>query len=200
MARFLLLAFFLFTGKLSYCQVTKQNWLVGGTGSFNSNSYTDDLGNKSYKETYLQLQPNVGFFFIDKLAAGIKLNISFLRNKVESENYNLQKSNFYGFGPFIRYYILNSENRINFLIEGSYQYQVERSGGVSANNNNPISIQMTQYTRNMLGFAGGPVMYFNRSVGLELLAGYSFTDYVQNKSNIKKFYVGIGLQVHLEKE
>ncbi|MBX3256343.1 MAG: hypothetical protein KF862_19560 [Chitinophagaceae bacterium] len=179
MTRLLFLAFFLFTLKLSYCQVTKQNWLLGGTGQYNSGSLADTYGNESIKEHNIQIQPNIGYFFVDKLAVGIRINIALSRHTDLGNRSNMQ-SNSFGFGPFIRYYILNSENRINFLTEGSYQYQFDR--------------------KNVLGFAGGPVIYFNRSVGLEFLAGYTFTDYVQNKSNIKNFYVGIGLQVHLEKE
>lgn len=181
-------------------QIEKRNWLVGGTGLFNSNAYTNDLGNKSWKESNIQFQPNIGYFFADRVAGGIKLNLAFSRVKVVSENYNLQKNNSYGIGPFVRYYILKNEGRLNFLIEGSYQYQLERGGIVQSDDNTPAPVPISQSGKNTFAVAGGPVIFFNTTVGLEFLAGYSFTDYVQNKGNIKNFYMGMGLQIYLGKE
>lgn len=189
-----------FIVKTTEGQISRRNWLMGGTGLFNSHTYTDYLGNRSWKDSNIQLQPNIGYFFADRVAGGVKLNLAFFRTKVFSESYNLQKNNSYGIGPFVRYYILRSEDRLNFLIEGSYQYQLERSGGVSADNSTPVPIAITQYSKNTFAIAGGPVIFVNTSVGLELLAGYSFTNYVQNKTSAKSFYMGLGLQVHLEKE
>lgn len=179
-------------------QLTKGSWLVGGSGAFNSNDHSNDYGTPSYKETIAQLQPNIGYFFIDRLAGGLKLSMSLRRTKMAEEFYNLQKNNSYGFGPFVRYYILNGESRFNFLVEGSYQYQIERGGHVRSDNSEPRPVRMGQYTKNVFGVAGGPVIYFNRSIGLELLAGYNFTGYTGNKNS--ELWFGIGLQIHLEKE
>lgn len=200
MNRLIFLIIALLSTETAGAQVTKRNWLMGGTGNFSSKTFTNGSLNQTYKETHIQLQPDIAYFFIDRLAAGIKLNMSFHRNKVVSDNYNLGKDNSYGFGPFIRYYILDTDGRFNFLVEGNYQYQIERGGGVSSDNSEPVPVPMTQYTKNAFGLAGGPVFYFNRSVGLEFLAGYNFTRYVENKSATKNFHIGLGLQVHLERE
>lgn len=61
-----------------YAQITKGHWLVGGQGDFsyikldskdaNSEGYRDRLS--SYR---ISLEPNIGYFFVDKFATGLKL-------------------------------------------------------------------------------------------------------------------------------
>ena len=187
--------------KYSSAQLTKQNWLVGGTGFFNSTTYTNDLGFQTQRVTTIQIAPNIGYFFVDKFAGGLKLNFSTSRYKNISNGagYNLSKSTTYGFGPFLRYYFLNVNKQFNILIDGSYQYNIERAGGVSSSNSTPVPVPITQYSKNTFSIAAGPVIYFNTSVGLEFLIGYSSTKYVQNSSKNSGIQVGLGLQVHLEK-
>ena len=188
--------------KYSSGQITNCNWLVGGTGLFNSTTYTNDLGLQSIRYTNIQLSPNIGYFFVNKFAGGLKLSFATSRNKIISDGagYNLGKNDSYGFGPFLRYYFLNPDKQFNILIDGSYQYQIERGGGVSSTGNTPLSVPITQYTKNTFSIAGGPVIYFNSSVGLEFLVGYTTSNYVQNKSSINSFQVGLGFQIHLEKD
>jgi hypothetical protein len=192
----------IFLTNYSSGQVTKNNWLVGGTGFFNSTTYTNDLGFQTQRITNLQLLPNIGYFLMDKFAGGLRLNYSNSRNKNISEGagYNLGKNRTYGFGPFLRYYFLNPNKQFNLLIDGSYQYNIERRGGVSSNGNTPMPVPITQYSKNTFSIAAGPVVYFNTSVGLEFLVGYSTTKYIQNSGSNSGIQVGLGLQVHLEKD
>lgn len=188
--------------KHSYGQITKHNWLVGGTGLFNSTTYANDLGNENQRITNFLIAPNIGYFFIDKFAGGLKLSFANSRNKNISNGagYNLQKNNSYGFGPFFRYYFLDTDKQFNILIDGSYQFQIERGGGVSSTGNTSIPFPITQYTKNIFSIAAGPVIYFNSSVGLEFLIGYTTSNYVQNKSSVNIVQVGLGFQIHLEKD
>ena len=188
--------------KHSSGQITKHNWLVGGTGLFNSTTYANDLGNENQRITNFQIAPNIGYFFIDKFAGGLKLSFANSRNKNISNGagYNLGKNNSYGFGPFFRYYFLDTDKQFNILIDGSYQFQIERGGGVSSTGNTSIPVPITQYTKNTFSIAAGPVIYFNSSVGLEFLIGYTTSNYVQNKSSVNSVQVGLGFQIHLEKD
>jgi hypothetical protein len=190
------------TAKYSVGQITKHNWLVGGTGLFKSTTHTNDLGLQSIRYTNIQLSPAIGYFFVDKFVGGLKLSFATSRDKVISDGagYNLAKNNSYGFGPFLRYYFLGTNKQFNILIDGSYQYQIERGGGVSSSGSTPIPVPITQYTKNTFSIAAGPAIYFNSSVGLEFLIGYTTTKYVQNKSSIKSVQVGLGFQIHLEKD
>ena len=87
-------------------------------------------------------------------------------------------------GPFIRYYFLKTEKNINFLVEANYYY------GKDFNKSDFV----TNY-----GFKAGPVIYFNSSVGLELLAKYEHVFYSSDSFTTNSFQIGLGLQIHLEK-
>ena len=202
MRRIILLILAVSTLKYSSGQITKNNWLVGGMGLFSSTTFKNDFGLQTHRATNLQLTPAIGYFFIDKFAGGLKLNFSTSRNKniYDGAGYNLAKNNTYGFGPFIRYYFLNTDKPFNLLIDGSYQYNIERGGGVSTGDDTPIPIPITQYTKNTFSIAAGPVIYFNTSIGLEFLVGYTTSKYIQNNRGNNSVQVGLGLQVHLEKD
>jgi hypothetical protein len=49
-------------------------------------------------------------------------------------------------------------------------------------------------------FSGGPVIYFNTSVGLEFIITYATTKVVGFSGNNNKIQFGIGFQIHLEKD
>jgi hypothetical protein len=202
MKKIIMLILAIYTIKYSSAQLTKYNWLVGGTGLFNSNKYTNDLGIHTQTITNIQLAPNIGYFFVDKFAVGLKLNFSSSRNKNISTgaSYNLGKYTTFGFGPFLRYYCLDVNKQFNILIDGSYQYNIERIGGVSSNNNTPVPVPTNQYTKNTFSIAAGPVIYFNTSVGLEFLIGYATSQYAQNSAGNSGIQIGLGLQVHLERD
>jgi hypothetical protein len=187
----------------SYGQITKHNWLVGGTGFYNSLTNINSLGLKYERRTAIQISPNIGYFFFDKFAGGLNMNFLISRNKNIDDKtpYSLSKYTAYGFGPFIRYYFLKTDKPFNLLIDGRYQCNIERNSGAYSNNINPVPITVTnQYTKNIFSLSGGPVIYFNTSVGLEFLFGYTVSRYAQNSGGNNGFQAGIGLQVHLEKD
>ena len=202
MRQLTILLFAISAATYSNGQITKHNWLVGGSGFFNSTTYTNDLGYRTSKENSVQLFPNIGYFFADKFAGGLKLIFSTSNNRIISNGagYNLGKYNTYGFGPFFRYYILQAHKQFNILIDGSYQYSIERGGGVSSGDSTPLPVPITQYTKNTFSIAGGPVIYFNTIVGLEFLIGYTTSEYVQNNGSSKKLQFGLGFQIHLEND
>ena len=187
------------TIKYSTGQITKHNWLVGGTGFFNSTTYNNDAGVPGRKISTIQLTPDIGYFIADKFAAGLKLGFSSSRNTISGQN-SLTKNTTYSFGPFVRYYFLPTDKQLNLLIDGSYQYGIERGGGASAPSGQPLNFSITQYEKNTFSISAGPVVYFNSSVGLEFLIGYTTSKYVKYNGNNNTILVGIGLQVHLEKD
>lgn len=175
----------LFINFKANCQITKGNWLFGGNISFSSTKSSSDLGSNT--TTTFQITGSGGYFFIDKLAAGIKANIY---------NYNYKRNENdppgvteLSVGPFIRYYFLPIEQRVNLFAAGSYAYGSGKVAGQKAISSNEIS------------FLAGPVVFLNNNVGIEFTIGYSFlksNDDAHNKRNL--FQTGIGLQIHLEKE
>ncbi|MBI1780045.1 MAG: hypothetical protein HYR66_01545 [Sphingobacteriales bacterium] len=161
-------------------QITKKNWLVGGNASFVSNK-TKYLTVGQSKMTYLRISPNIGYFLADKFAGGLKVNI--ISNNYVLNN-NSTSSTSYAIGPFARYYFLSKEKLINLLLEGNYGYVISKPG-----NQNYSSFS----------FFAGPVIFFNSSVGLEFLTGFSTTKSSETNSN-NSILINIGLQVHLERD
>lgn len=162
----------------SYSQITKGNWMVGGSGSFSSTSY-NTRQNFGLSEFTLQISPNVGYFFADKFTAGIKTD--FLIDNVKD---GFHFTNIV-FGPFARYYFLPTENKINILTEASYEY------GSYSTPSSKLGI---------LSFHAGPVVYFNSSVGMEFTLGYTSIKYSTYSGSDNTIQLGIGFQIHLKKD
>ena len=163
-------------------QITKGNWMVGGSGNFSSTvaeSKSSNFPTSESKGMSVNLSPTFGYFVADKLALGVSPVFGY--SKIDGANNNTS----YGAGPFIRYYLLKPEKLINILTHISYYYG---SSGTSTSNN--------------INFKTGPAIFLNSSVALELTLEYAIG---QNKSDFststfKVFNVGLGLQIHLEKE
>jgi hypothetical protein len=102
---------------------------------------------------------------------------------VKTDAYSSQGT-FLGFGPFLRYYFLPVENRINIFGESRYQYSIDFNGH---NQNNFI-------------FSAGPVIYFNNSVGLEFAVNYDILNSTISNASTKTISFDIGFQIHLEKD
>lgn len=169
-------------------QITKGNWLVGGNGSFGSSTATskDNSGNEiESKATGLQLNPNIGYFLTNKFVAGFDLSVDFANSQGQNNsNWSI------GLGPFVRYYFLDNDKRINIFGETNFIYGT----GLSATNKDRNSTRF--------GFSAGSVLFFNSSVGLELSLNYTDTKSKSDRSsdtNFKNLFVGLGFQIHLEK-
>lgn len=164
-------------------QITKGNWMVGGNGVFASQ--TQNLGSINPKGINIKLSPNIGYFFIDKFSGGIKSGIIF--NQVKY-NGGVSKSTQFSCGPYFRYYFLSEENRVNLFTESSYQYSHNYSNSGTSDNQNAFAISF------------GPVIYFNTVVGLEFTISYEYLKSVNTNTSAKTFYLGVGFQIHLERD
>jgi len=165
-------------------QVTKGNWMLGGAISYASTNYNSENYGIPHTAYNLQITPNVGYFFIDKLAAGIKTGIRKIGDK-RGTNYTD-----FNVGPFCRYYLLNPEKMVNILAEGGYQFGFEK--GTTS----------TKTLKNTFTFSCGPAVYLNTIVGMEFLVTYSTYKFsgTQGNHNNNTIMFGLGLQIHLESE
>jgi|AAFX01.1.fsa_nt_gi hypothetical protein len=165
----------------SFSQITKNNWLVGGNGSFSSTkSESSSISNTS--RTYWRIEPNIGYFFLDKFAAGVSVLINHEKTSIGTMS---SKQTYYSIGPFARYYFLPADRQVNIFSEGSYQHLVLNPGNDGSNS----------YTLLL-----GTVVFFNNCVGLEFTTGYSITNNSKSDLKYRIIQVGLGLQVHLEKD
>lgn len=166
---------------LSFTQITKNNWLVGGNGSFSSTkSESSSISNSS--RTYWRIEPHSGYFFVDKFAAGVSVLFNHENTSIGTVS---SKQTYYSVGPFARYYFLPADRQVNIFSEGSYQHLVLNPGKYGSNSYNLLL---------------GSAVFFNNCVGLEFTTGYSITNNSKSDLKYKIIQVGIGLQIHLEKD
>jgi len=170
-----------FIADFSYSQLSKGVWLFGGSASFSSLKSSSTASIQS-KQTNLEISPFFGYFVADKFAIGLKPSLVYGSNSIANTNTT------FGVGPFTRFYFLNYEKVFNLFAEGSYLYGSITGKGQVSSNSNTFSI------------SGGPVLYFNNSVGLEFTLGYSISKIVGFTGTNKELGFGIGFKFHLEKE
>lgn len=165
-------------------QITKNNWIVGGSGTFSHSKTTFPTGESI--SSRIDVNPRVGYFIADHFALGIFGSYGRVSEKI---NNNRSSYSDYGIGPFLRYYFLAPENRTNLLIETTGVYNEQK--------NSLITAKSRFITYSVLA---GPAIFFNSSVGLELLLGYK--GYSEQDAKIKNnsFHFNIGLQIYLEKD
>ena len=163
----------LFVAFASNAQIDKGNWMIGGSGNFGSFN-TKSLGVNN-KGTYVNLNPNVAYFFINNLAIGAtaRLNIS------------PQTNDALGFGPYARYYFLQNDKLLNVFSEVSYSIFEGTGKG--------------DFKFKTLNIKAGTVYFLNSSVGIEAALNYS-----NEKSNFdyrsNNIFLSFGFQIHLEKK
>ncbi|MDN3657362.1 outer membrane beta-barrel protein [Ferruginibacter paludis] len=183
MKLFTLISLFIVMSVTASSQVNKGQFLVGGNINFNSTK------NGGYKTTSLVVAPNIGYFIIDKLAAGVRLNLASYHQtigSVSSTNTNTSLS------PFARYYFLPAAKMVNVFIDGSYNHFKNKNRYESQPANTSTSYGYT--------VSAGPSIFFNQHIALEFTVGYQST--VQKNipgSTITQFNSGLGLQIHLGK-
>lgn len=162
-----------------YSQITKGNYLVGGDVYLGNFKASNKDGNEIGSGTTLRLSPNIGYFFFDKFAAGMQ--IPFTYNKPKNSNSSAGISG----SPFVRYYLLKSENTINVLVGSSFGYGQSWSKSSRTEHSQSYS------------FEAGPAIFFNSSVALEITANYEHSR--TSSANYDDIHLAIGFQIHLTK-
>lgn len=190
MKKILLLLTLTSSYSMAQCQLNKGIWLVGGSGkfySYNESNSSSTLGHNA-KNTQIDISPSIGYFVADKLAFGLRSTFSSIKAKGTSPGDISENIQRYWIGPFGRYYFLKKDKQYNLLTDVTYQFGF--LGGLANGNLRTFSA------------LAGPVIYFNSSVGIELLLGYSYRkeDVKDANKDIRKgFQTAIGFQIHLEK-
>ena len=182
------LVLILFIAFNANAQLTKGNWLVGGTGSLNYTKIIDKQQPMTGSSAIListvtgsysiLLEPSIGYFIKNRFAVGLKLN--FINGFTEGTTFSIKESNL-SISPFVRYYFLNEEKNFNIFFEPSYFYETNSFG-----NSNAFSLK------------AGHVIFFNSSVGFETSINYIRAENKQFTSD--RIFIGFGIQIHLEKK
>jgi len=161
-----------------FAQIHKGNWLAGGSIGFSSDKQGD------YKVTSFNFSPDAGYFFIDQLAAGLRLG--YTSEKVKGQG---DASTVFTFAPFVRYYFLPAGQKVNVFADGEYGFG---KGG-----------QKDKVNLNEYAISAGPAIFLSPNTALEFKLYYqSFGGkYYENANDDRynRFGLNIGFQVHLGK-
>ena len=156
-------------------QITKGNLLLGGSTSFSSDKWGDS------KSTSFSFAPNIGYFFVNNFAGGLRVQIDSYKEDGEDDAYVVTS-----FAPFIRYYFIPAakEQKVNIFVDGAYGFGSEGSGDTKSN--------MNGYS-----FMAGPAIFLNQHTALEFTLGYSSMKFEDVDDRFNTFKINIGFQIHL---
>lgn len=158
-----------------FAQVNKGQWLVGGNVGFNSEKWGDADENKV---TTLTFSPNAGYFFIDKLAGGLRVSFTSEKAKSDDKAYSTLL-----IAPFARYYFLPAAQKVNIFADASYGF-----GSAGSEEKSSVS-----------GFtiAAGPAVFLTPNTALEFTLGYQSLKIEDVDDRRNSFGVNVGFQIHL---
>jgi len=175
MKKVLLAAIVLLSAQAGFSQISQGQWLVGGTAGFASEKHGSE------KATTINISPNAGYFFIDHLAGGLRVN--FLNSKPDG----VSAASIITVAPFARYYFLPTGQQVNIFADAQYGFGSGKNYGDSKS-----------YSVNQFVVSAGPAVFLSPSVALEFALYYDSKGgkfYGTERDNT--FGLNIGFQVHL---
>ena len=124
--------------------------------------------------------PNAGYFVIDKLACGLRFDYSFLY----PHQYHISTL---GLLPFVRYYILPAQSKVNFYADVSFGYS-------------QIQVSYLRFGSYQWAASAGPTVFINKSISLTVGVGFlAFEGDSFNGGFSQRFGINTGFQIHLGK-
>ena len=157
----------------SLSQTNKGNFYIGAESSsfFSSSSEflklpeSDEKLNES-NSTNFNISPNIGYFIIDGLMIGAKIDFTYIRDKT---NFIESTTNSILAGPTVRYYFL--KNKIRPFITGTYTYSFFKIGSTNLVEDGDID-DFKQRIQNLdLGI--GTSFFFSKNISLDIVLSYS---------------------------
>jgi hypothetical protein len=182
---------------ISFAQgnINRGDWMLGGNAGFESE--TIKQANLSpHKTTYFILSPNIGYFFIDRLAGGIQLKVRTSNTEStiaslpgESKEIDIEA------GPFLRYYLLPSSKKLNIFVDGAYNFGNFKYTPASSGT-------LVKYKVGEYAIKAGAAYFFIPEVALEFALGYGYRKETYSEpNNYTDTYKGVnfkfGFQIHL---
>ncbi len=165
----------LLSSSATFAQIKKGQWMIGGDATFTSTKYTDNP-----TITELSFNPAAGYFFMDKLAGGLRVDISTASYGSGSGS----ATSFFG-SPFLRYYFLPVAQKVNLFADASYGI-----GSVSATG---ADTKSTTLMRIMVG----PSIFLNQHTALQIAPFYRRKGATDLDDKTDTFGMAIGLQIHI---
>jgi len=150
-------------------QVTKGRKMFTGNGNI---SYQE-----TFKHTYIDMHPGVGFVLADNLVAG--LTVDYILSSYKGSG----KESIIGAGPMFRYYIGGSSIKVFPHAQVTY---------TTFNSTRYMSFRAKD--NNVAGYGGIGLAYFvSESASLEVMAGYSVNDYFYLDESALRMRIGCSI-------
>lgn len=163
----------------SQANINKGDWMLGGDAGFNSQKQGD------YKTTSFNLSPNVGYFFINNFAGGLRANVSSSKSEYNSSDV---KNTGYELAPFVRYYFLPATQKVNLFADASFGFGQNKY-------DNGITESKTKFTN--LGIKAGPAIFITPATALEIALGYNSSKVKDVDDRENQFGISFGFQIHI---
>jgi hypothetical protein len=169
---------------ISFSQIHKGQWLIGGNAAFSYAKSTE------LKMTTLQFSPAIGYFFINRTVGGLRFN-----SNSNTYDWNDDKRRYTdnSLAPFIRYYFLPQEQKVNLFADASYGFAWSKYKNFTYS-------ERDTYKFHTVSFMAGPAIFLNQHTALEFSIGYTHSSRGPiDSSATSKLQLGIGLQIHFGK-
>ena len=159
--------------------IRQGDWLAGGTAGFNSTKQGD------YKTNRFNLSPNVGYFFINQFAGGLRASVGSSKNEYGSGE---SKTTSYSLAPFVRYYFLPASQKVNVFADGSFGFGQSKT---------KVGTSESKYNYTALGLRAGAAIFITPATALELGLGFNSTKEEDVEDRENTFGLEIGFQIHI---
>ena len=167
----------------SFLSAKASQWLIGGNANYSF------IKSKDYKISSFEILPNAGYFFLDKFAGGLRPGFN------SETTYSKYRTSAIFIGPFVRYYFLPADQKLNLFTDISFAYSWSKFKNLVAQYTSSFKFNYYQ-----LGFMAGPSIFLNEHTSLEFTVGYKYsTGSPKDTATENSIRVGIGLQIHIGK-
>lgn len=168
--------------------IRQGDWMAGGSLSFSSSKYSGS----STSINNLNFSPDLGYFFINNFAGGVRVNVNYLK----SGSGNTETKNTYQlYAPFVCYYFLPPTEKVNVFAEAGYGFGNSKS--TFTNNITSATSTTTSASINGYDLRAGVAVSLVPAVALEIGADYNSLKYENITDRYHTIAGSLGFQIHL---
>ena len=172
MKKYLIIGVLIILSTTGFAQIRKGQYLVGGNAGFSSTS------SGGVTQTTVSFNPNYGRFLVDKFALGLETSLS-STSETGSDAFTS-----YIVAPFLRYYFLPTDKKVNVFAQTSFGFGSASSGGQTS-------------SANAFGASAGPAIFLSPNTALEITLNYVSSGGDGYVSRVGTFGMNVGFQIHL---
>ena len=142
----------------AFTQIKKGQYLLGGNINFESTKDESSIYPANKSNNFF-ISPNIGYFIVDKMAGGLRIDFGSYDSKSDNVETHLTTTTI---SPFLRYYLLPVAKKVNAFIDVSYLH-----------NKTKWSSQYNRYYEKSKGYyiSVGPSIFLTNQIAFEFTLG-----------------------------